>query len=450
MCVPLEGKLSGQPSLPGAFAFFRAEDLSFVAFAAAPGLNSVSAWCAIDDSGHIYSGPRTPADFTGFVNKYALNWAGLALAVPEPNLALVGTVALVGEDGNPLSLSKYVQGGTFANANLLYLLNGQGDEDCPDCGIHAFELSHNTTGGSCGATDGDCTARRVARSTRGDGAFKYEFHPGWSRYEEPEGLTWWDLTAPNAPSVPGTTSSGLRVADTQLHAILLDNDFLEDDVYVKHYRVEVPPVTGIAVDPSAIAFDRTDIGASKTEILRVSNRGGADLSLNALEIAGGGGAFTFPSPIVPPVVLAPGTSADVAVRFTPTTAGPAAATLSIASTDPVRPQVTIPLSGDGISLVEQARQLLEAFDQSLADGLLVPVGAGSSASRRAAAFRLMLVQGLALVDQGNLVGACVQFQSAYQHVDGADRPADLIAGSRAAAFAAEIAELLAHLGCPVQ
>jgi len=58
--------------------------------------------------------------------------------------------------------------------------------------------------------------------------------------EEPEGLTWWDLTAPNAPSVPGTTSSGLRVADTQLHAILLDNDFLGDDVYVKPYRVSEP------------------------------------------------------------------------------------------------------------------------------------------------------------------------------------------------------------------
>jgi hypothetical protein len=62
----------------------------------------------------------------------------------------------------------------------------------------------------------------------------------------------------------------------------------------------------------------------------------------------------------------------------------------------------------------------------------------------------MLVQGLTLIDQGDLAGACVQFQSAYLHVDGADRPADLITGSRAGALAAEIAELCAHLGCPVQ
>ena len=141
-----------------------------------------------------------------------------------------------------------------------------------------FEVSHNTTGGPCGVTDGDCSARRVAQSTRGDGAFKYEFHPGWSRYEEPEGLTWWDLTVPNAPAVPGVTSSGLAVADTQLHAILLDNDPFEDDVYVKHYRVEVPPMTGIAVDPSVVAFDRTDVGASKSETVRISNYGSADLS----------------------------------------------------------------------------------------------------------------------------------------------------------------------------
>ena len=449
VCVPLEGKLSDLPSLPGAFAFFRADDLSFVAWAVAPGMNAVSAWCAIDDSGHIYSGPRTPADFTGMVHKYELNWAGLALDVPTPELALVGTMALLDENGNSLSLSKYLQGGTFANANLLYLLNGQGGGECPDCGIHVFEVSHNTTGGPCGVTDGDCSARRVAQSTRGDGAFKYEFHPGWSRYEEPEGLTWWDLTAPNAPAAPGVTSSGLAVADTQLHAILLDNDALEDDVYVKHYRVEVPPMTGIAVDPSVVAFDRTDVGATKTETVRVSNHGSADLSLNALEIAGGGGMFTFASPIVPPIVLAPGARAEIGVRFTPATGGSAAATLSIASTDPVRPQVTIALSGEGISLVDQARMLLESFELGLAQGLLVPVGSGASAGRRAEAFRLMLVQGLTLLDRGDLAGACAQFKSAYLLIDGSNQPADLIAGSQAAALAAEIAELCAHLGCPV-
>ena len=40
------------------------------------------------------------------VNKYELNWAGLALDVPTPDLALVGTMALLDENGNSLSLSK--------------------------------------------------------------------------------------------------------------------------------------------------------------------------------------------------------------------------------------------------------------------------------------------------------------------------------------------------------
>jgi hypothetical protein len=101
-----------------------------------------------------------------------------------------------------------------------------------------------------------------------------------------------------------------------------------------------------------------------------------------------------------------------------------------------------------LSLVDQAAQLLEVFDGSLAQAPLVPLGPGGSADKRAAAFRQMLVEGLALLQQCDVAAACVQFQSAYLHVDGAAVPADLIGGQTAAALAAEIAELREHLGCP--
>ena len=46
--------------------------------------------------------------------------------------------------------------------------------------------------------------------------------------EEPEGLTYWDLDGRKVPGIEG-----------QLHAILLDNDtWSDDDVYLKHYRVQ--------------------------------------------------------------------------------------------------------------------------------------------------------------------------------------------------------------------
>jgi hypothetical protein len=55
--------------------------------------------------------------------------------------------------------------------------------------------------------------------------FKYEFHPGWSKYEEPEGITIWDLDDGRAPHIRG-----------QLHVIMLDNDAAtDDDLYFKHY-----------------------------------------------------------------------------------------------------------------------------------------------------------------------------------------------------------------------
>ena len=131
----------------------------------------------------------------------------------------------------------------------------------------------------------------------------------------------------------------------------------------------------------------------------------------------------------------------------PTTGGLVTATLSIRSTDPGRPTVTVPLSGQGVSLVDQARDLLDTFDGGMAQGVLVALGPGGSAANRSAAFRDMLQRALAAILRGDIATACDQLGSAYSLVDGSDQPADFIGGSKAAAFAAQIADLRAHLGC---
>ena len=57
--------------------------------------------------------------------------------------------------------------------------------------------------------------------------FRYEFHPGWKRFEETEGLTYWDLDHPPAQSPK---------AKGQLHVLMLNNG-LRDNIYIKHYRL---------------------------------------------------------------------------------------------------------------------------------------------------------------------------------------------------------------------
>jgi hypothetical protein len=105
-----------------------------------------------------------------------------------------------------------MQGGAFADDDHLYISCGYVEGGHESWGLHLFDLR---------------TQRRIARSTSGSGAFNYEFHPNSPYYEEPEGLTFWNLDSGAAPGIRG-----------QLHAIMLDNDSNGDDVYFKHYRVE--------------------------------------------------------------------------------------------------------------------------------------------------------------------------------------------------------------------
>jgi hypothetical protein len=102
----------------------------------------------------------------------------------------------------------HMQGGAISPDNkYIYLNSGYYTDDFKHDGINVFNVN---------------TGLRVARSTQGYGNFNYQFHPN-ARYEEPEGLTFWDLNDGRAPGITGT-----------LHIILLDNE-TKDDWYFKHY-----------------------------------------------------------------------------------------------------------------------------------------------------------------------------------------------------------------------
>jgi hypothetical protein len=206
--IPLEGKrrifwLFTRPRTPR-IAAFRASDLQFLWSTPLP-KQKQAGWCAINAAGELYSSNSrlTPR----------IKWGEGPLfhyRIEATALTFLDRVVLRDEIGTPVVLDS-MQGGAFADGNHLYISCGYYEDPHPSWGLHLFDLR---------------TQQRVVRSTNGSGSFNYEFHPGGSTDEEPEGLTYWDLDDRDAPGIRG-----------QLHAILLDNDDNGDDVYFKHYRV---------------------------------------------------------------------------------------------------------------------------------------------------------------------------------------------------------------------
>ncbi len=183
--IPLEGKrrfLFWTWDRVPRIAAFRGTDLQFLWSRPLP-RQQKAGWCAIDSSGILYSSngrvtPRTERG-AGPLFRYRLDGS---------NLTFIDRVILRDEAGTPVVLDS-MQGGSFADDRHLYISCGYYEDPHPSWGIHLFDLE---------------AERRVTRSTNGSGSFNYEFHPGGSTDEEPEGLTWWDLDDRNAPGIRGS------------------------------------------------------------------------------------------------------------------------------------------------------------------------------------------------------------------------------------------------------
>lgn len=193
-------------------AVFHSSDLSFITYQV---LNQFSGlgWCAINpENGFLYTSDKHLSHVTSSkyspVVCYSIDY-DLLENQQILSLTEVERIILKGKSGSPVTL-KHMQGGTFDNENHLFLMNGYcKDFNEKDGGISVYNIQ---------------TGIAVAKSQSGSGSFNYEFHPGWSKYEEPEGLTYWDLNDGRAPNIRGV-----------LHAIMLDNDVSDDDLYFKHY-----------------------------------------------------------------------------------------------------------------------------------------------------------------------------------------------------------------------
>jgi|GEM_PF-2331799 len=129
----------------------------------------------------------------------------------------------------------------------------------------------------------------------------------------------------------------VRASDGRRHATAIDFESLT--------VTDQAPL--IDVSPTSLDFGDVNAGQSRDLPLTVRNIGANQLTINS--ITSDNQRFTVPS-LTTPLTIAAGGQQTITVRFSPTAAGEQRGTLTINSTDPARPSVTVALSGNGVSL----------------------------------------------------------------------------------------------------
>jgi len=227
LLVPIENGTPGH-----AIAVFRAEDFACLGFDVVklnnnpdPLKSDASAWCAVDKDGNVYTSPNNWGlfewDWNPILLKYSLNWDTLGADPQNPvQLTFIGPIFLLKENGEllpPSEISGPGQGGEFSpDGTLLYVSGGVAGEYG---GIHVFDTSN---------------WRRIARS-HSSGTFYYDiYQPWWCtwQYQEPEGLTVWDLERQRASYLDPDWAPYIQ---GQLHVLLLQNGVTGDSLYLYHY-----------------------------------------------------------------------------------------------------------------------------------------------------------------------------------------------------------------------
>ena len=108
-----------------------------------------------------------------------------------------------------------------------------------------------------------------------------------------------------------------------------------------------------AMFPSSVSIGPVNLNTSKTVPITITNTGSAPLSVTGCAV----GACSSPANITngftvgdcPAAPINPGQTATINVTFTPTVCGDASICLSLQTNDPKNPQITIVLTGTGVS-----------------------------------------------------------------------------------------------------
>jgi hypothetical protein len=207
----------------------------------------------------------------------------------------------------------------------------------------------------------------------------------------------------------------------------------------------------IEVLPLAHDFGDVEVGTSSTTIVTVENIGDDPLTVDSIVLNGSSNpAFAVTSAPGLPVAVDPYTSVDVEITFSPLAAGVADAQLDIVSDSPGEEEVNVSLTGTGVDVTQPpltVADILQFFDESVADGTLLGNGPGNSANGRRKALRNKIKASGDLIEAGLIVKACKQLQNAYERTDGLPRPPEFVTGPAAPVLAGMLLDLMAELGC---
>lgn len=164
------------------------------------------------------------------------------------------------------------------------------------------------------------------------------------------GITFPLSIPPNGTSGFDVTFDPTAVGEKNATITVTSNDPANNALEISLRARAVPrPAPVISVSPDSFDFSSITIGTRKTQEFTIFNTGDAVLTVQALTILGNNAdEFSLRAP-EPPLAIQPGDSQAVSVIFAPMITGDKQAALAITSDDPATPEITVNLTGKGVS-----------------------------------------------------------------------------------------------------
>ena len=219
------------------------------------------------------------------------------------------------------------------------------------------------------------------------------------------------------------------------------------------YTVKSVDLTLFPAPGSSLLLGDVDLGKSATQIVTATNSGEVPLWITAATTVGSPAAFTVSGG---GVLLNPGQTADLAVRFAPSATGVFSGALHVLAGDATT-HAAYPLSLANITLTgrgvrtelppdQAAQNLLDDFNKNVSGFTLVGSGSGSSASGRLGALRNMIEAAGDYIARGDYVNARIQLTDIIARCDGLPHPPDFVAGTARQTVCDKARALLKSIG----
>jgi photosystem II stability/assembly factor-like uncharacterized protein len=148
------------------------------------------------------------------------------------------------------------------------------------------------------------------------------------------------------------TSAGVKTGTITITS----DDPDEPTTPVSVQGIGIQTVPDIRVVPTALNFDSVNVGSSLEKKFQMHNDGNALLQVSS--IASNSSQFVIPQKYN----VQPGSMVEITVRFTPTSAGTKAGTITITSNDPDEPTTPVSVQGIGVQTVPDIRVVPTALN----------------------------------------------------------------------------------------